>query len=107
MIKCARAPFINSFETYLAVKEVQSDIVAIIWADNVQELKELTEYKHRPKQRQRLAHMGIPFKVGRFGRPIVLRDAAVESLGGKIRMGRGTFDVGPDLEALAAVQNGS
>ena len=71
------------------------------------ELKELTEYKHRAKQQQRLAHMGIPFKVGRFGRPIVLRDAAVESLGGKIRMGRSTFGVGPDFEALAAVQNGS
>ena len=71
------------------------------------ELKELTEYKHRAKQQQRLAHMGIPFKIGRFGRPIVLRDAAVESLGGKIRMGKGTFDVGPDFEALAAVQNGS
>ena len=71
------------------------------------ELKELTEYKHRAKQQQCLGQMGIPFKIGRFGRPIVLRDAAVESLSGKIQMGRGTFDVGPDFEALAAVQNGS
>ena len=71
------------------------------------ELNELTEYKHRVKQQQRLAHMGIPFKVGRSGRPIVLRDAAVESLGGKRRLHKGTFDVGPDFEALAAVQNGS
>ncbi len=71
------------------------------------ELTELTEYRHRVKQQQRLAHMGIPFKVGRFGKPIVLRDAAVESLGGKRRLDKGTFDVGPDFEALAAVQNGS
>ena len=71
------------------------------------ELKDLTEYTHREKQQQRLANMGIPFKIGRFGRPIVLRDAAVESLGGNIRLGKGTFDVGPDFKALAAVQNGS
>ncbi len=35
--------FVNSFETYLAVKEVQPDIVAIIWTDNNQDLKELAE----------------------------------------------------------------
>jgi CheY-like chemotaxis protein len=38
-----KLPFINSFETYLAVKEIQPDIVAIIWTDKNQELKELTE----------------------------------------------------------------
>jgi DNA-binding NtrC family response regulator len=32
--------FVNSFELYLAVKEVQPDIVAIIWTDKNQELAE-------------------------------------------------------------------
>ena len=71
------------------------------------ELKDLTEYTHREKQQQRLANMGIPFKIGRFGRPIVLRDAALERLGGKSQLGKNPSIVGPDFEALAAVQNGS
>jgi len=38
-----KLPFINSFELYLAVKEIQPDIVAIIWTDNNQEREGLTE----------------------------------------------------------------
>ncbi len=35
-----RLSFVDSFELYLAVKEVQRDIVAIIWAEKNQELVE-------------------------------------------------------------------
>ncbi len=35
--------FVNCFELFLAVKEVQRDIVAIIWTDGNQELKGLAE----------------------------------------------------------------
>jgi len=35
--------FVNSFELYLAVKEIQPDIVAIIWTADAQGLKELAE----------------------------------------------------------------
>jgi len=38
-----KLPLFNSFEVFLAVKEIQPDIVALIWADNVQELKQLAE----------------------------------------------------------------
>jgi len=38
-----KLPFINCFELYLAVKEVQPDIVAIIWTADAQGVTELAE----------------------------------------------------------------
>ena len=71
------------------------------------ELRDLTEFVHRAKQRIRLAQLGIPFMVGRFGRPIVLRAVVEQRLGGNaVGEGHRTV-VEPDFDALAELQNGS
>lgn len=46
------------------------------------ELKELTGCARRASQRQHLDAMGIPYRVNADGWPVVLRQAAVEALGG-------------------------
>lgn len=72
------------------------------------ELRELTEYKHRAKQQERLSMMGIPFRVGRYGRPVVLRDAVVQRLGGSAVGTRQQTALEPDYGALAEeLQGGS
>ena len=50
------------------------------------ELKELTEYARPAEQRRELERMGIPFEVGRTGKPKVLRSVVEAYLGaGDIR----------------------
>lgn len=68
------------------------------------ELRELTEFVHRAKQRERLVELGIPFVPGRFGRPIVLR-AVVERRLGSQRYNE-TSSI-PDSDALRDLQSGT
>ncbi|SDF71863.1 protein of unknown function [Onishia taeanensis] len=46
------------------------------------ELKELTGCARRASQRQHLDALGIPYRVKADGWPVVLRQAAIEALGG-------------------------
>lgn len=47
------------------------------------ELKELTGCARRASQRQHLDAMGIPYRVNADGWPVVLRQAAIDVLGGE------------------------
>lgn len=71
------------------------------------ELRNLTEFVHRAKQRARLVELGIPFVPGRFGRPIVLRAVVEQRLGGNAVGERHRTVIEPDFDALAELQNGS
>jgi hypothetical protein len=68
------------------------------------ELRQLTEFSRRREQCQRLHEMGIPFEVGRNGRPIVLREVI------QARFGAATTKTGqqtrPNLEALRELTHG-
>jgi Domain of unknown function (DUF4224) len=70
----------------------------LLLTDN--ELRELTEYKHRKKQQERLASMKVPFHVGRDGRPLVLRSAIDRHLGGDERLQKRRHPSEPDFTAL-------
>ena len=69
-----------------------------------EELRQLTEFARRREQCNRLAEMGIPFEVGRNGRPLVLREVVNAKLGAK----RSTIGrkAEPDLAALRELQDG-
>ena len=69
-----------------------------------EELRQLTEFARRREQRERLAEMGIPFEVGRNGRPLVLREVVQARFGAAAtKTGRQTQ---PDLEALRELHSG-
>lgn len=48
-----------------------------------EELRELTGSQQRAQQRSHLDAMGIPYRVNAYGWPVVLRQAAIETLGGR------------------------
>lgn len=48
-----------------------------------EEVRELTGSAQRALQRQHLDALGIPYRVNAQGWPVVLRDAAVKTLGGE------------------------
>ena len=69
-----------------------------------EELRQLTEFARRREQCKRLAEMGIPFEVGRNGRPLVLREVVNAKLGAtRATTGRKPE---PDLAALRELQRG-
>ena len=70
------------------------------------DLRDLTGYKHRYKQHRSLSEMGIPFRIGRLGKPIVLRSVMLEKLGGSTRAAK-SFPAEPDFVALRDQLGGS
>ncbi|MCH8207493.1 MAG: DUF4224 domain-containing protein [Nitrospinae bacterium] len=69
-----------------------------------EELRQLTEFARRREQRERLAEMGIPFEVGRNGRPLVLREVVQARLGATTT--KIALSTKPDVEALRELQSG-
>lgn len=70
------------------------------------ELRDLTGYKHRYKQHRSLSEMDIPFRIGRLGKPIVLRSVMLERFGGTMRPAM-SFPAEPDFVALREQLGGS
>lgn len=68
------------------------------------ELRQLTEFSRRREQRRRLQEMGIPFKVGRNGRPLVLREIVQREFG--TQRPNTLPSGGPDIGALRELQHG-
>ena len=68
------------------------------------ELRQLTEFSRRREQCKRLHEMGIPFKVGRNGRPLVLREVIQTEFGSSPTINKRPNQ--PDLEALREMQRG-
>ncbi|MDN3525681.1 DUF4224 domain-containing protein [Halomonas sabkhae] len=66
-----------------------------------EEVRELTGSAQRALQRQHLNALGIPYRVNAQGWPVVLRDAAVKSLGGDAANdGRDNDDATLDMRFL-------
>ena len=68
------------------------------------QLTELTGYVRRADQRRRLAELGIPFKPGRDGVPLVLREVVEAEFG--LRRSTGANISAPDLSALRELTHG-
>ncbi len=68
------------------------------------QLTELTGYVRRADQRRRLKELGLPFKPGRNGVPLVLREAVEAEFG--IRHNVRSANSSPDLNALRELTNG-
>lgn len=67
------------------------------------EVQELTGYKRKADQRARLATMGIHFYTDRLGKPVVLREALLQS--GSISVTE--VAAKPDFESLRQLENGA
>jgi hypothetical protein len=65
-----------------------------------EDVGELTGYKRKAGQRARLAHMGIPFHVNRFGRPLVMKEALLNFVPQHV-------EAMPDLQALEQLDRGT
>ena len=68
------------------------------------QLTELTGYVRRADQRRRLSELGIPFKPGRDGVPLVLLEVVEEEFG--LRRTAAKRRARPDLRALQELTNG-
>ena len=68
------------------------------------QLTELTGYVRRADQRRRLIELGIPFKPGRDGVPLVLREVVETEFG--LQRNTGANRSSPDLGALRELQHG-
>ncbi len=68
------------------------------------QLTELTGYVRRADQRRRLIELGLPFKPGRDGVPLVLREVVESEFG--LRRSAGTGRSTPDLGALRELTHG-
>ena len=71
---------------------------------NKDQLTELTGYVRRADQRRRLIELGLPFKPGRDGVPLVLREVVESEFG--LRRHTGTNRSMPDLGALRELTHG-
>ena len=71
---------------------------------NKAQLTELTGDVRRADQRRRLIELGIPFKPGRDGVPLVLREVVESEFG--LRRNAGTRRSSPDLSALRELTDG-
>jgi len=69
-----------------------------------EQLTELTGYVRRADQRRRLGELGLPFKPGRDGVPLVLREVVESEFG--LRQNAGTRRSTPDLAALRELTHG-
>jgi len=69
---------------------------------NDNELKEITEYTYRAKQRKQLSKMGIPFMIGPTGKPLVSRNTIEKILGVKAERPQQQVN----LQALNRLTNG-
>lgn len=69
-----------------------------------QQLKELTGYVRRADQRRRLIDMGLPFKPGRDGVPLVLREVVETEFG--LKQNSRSRKTAPDLGALRKLTGG-
>mgnify|MGYP003678230211 CR=1 FL=1 len=61
------------------------------------EIAEITAYQRPKQQIEELARQGIPFRVNRYGKPLVAREAALQVFGVKRS---GEREQGIDLDAL-------
>ena len=68
------------------------------------QLTELTGYVRRADQRRRLIELGLPFKPGRDGVPLVLREVVESEFG--LRRTSGATKTSPDLGALRELTHG-
>ena len=68
------------------------------------QVTELTGYVRRADQRRRLGELGLPFKPGRDGVPLVLREMVESEFG--LRRNTGAKRSKPDLGALRELTHG-
>lgn len=71
---------------------------------NKPQLTELTGYTRRADQRRRLIELGIPFKPGRDGVPLVLLEVVESEFG--LRRTREMSRSKPDIGALRELTHG-
>jgi len=68
------------------------------------QLTELTGYVRRADQRRRLIELGLPFKPGRDGVPLVLREVVEAEFG--LRPDIASRRTRPDIDALRELTRG-
>jgi hypothetical protein len=71
---------------------------------NKKQLRELTGYVRLADQHRQLSELGIPFKPGRDGVPLVLREVVEEEFG--LRKAAAKRRSRPDFRALQELTNG-